>query len=262
MRYGVCFGIEYPERVAIAKKAGFDYIEGGFCTLSRGSDEVFEAFKKALEENDIRCEAANGFFPRDLVLLGDDYDEEKVVEYIENGMKRGAQIGLKKIAFGSSRARAVPENMNYAEAFNALGKVLREVIAPICEKYGVTIVTEPLRKAECNIINTVTEGVMLSVLAGKESISSLADIYHMVEEGDTCEDVKKLKGAIKHGHISYPCMKGEKRRSFPEENDGYDYQSFIDALAFAGCETCSVEAQTDDFEQDTLKAGKLLSTLK
>lgn len=262
MRYGVCFGIEYPERVAIARKAGFDYIEGGFCTLSRGSDEVFEAFRKALEENDMKCEAANGFFPRDLGLLGENYDEAKVREYIENGMKRGAQIGLKKISFGSSRARAVPDNMSYADAFAQLGKVLREVIAPVCEKYFVTIVTEPLRKAECNIINTVKEGVMLSVLAGKESISSLADIYHMVEEGDTFDDVRQLKGSIKHGHISYPLQKGELRRSFPTSTDEYDYQGFVDALAFAGCDTCSVEAQTEDFEGDTMKAGKVLRALK
>lgn len=261
MRYGVCFGIEFPERVAIAKKAGFDYIEGGFCTLSRGSDEVFEAFKKALEENDLKCEAANGFFPRDLVLLGDEYDEEKVKEYIENGMKRGAQIGLKKIAFGSSKSRSVPEGMSYAEAFAGLGKVLHNVIAPICEKYGVTIVTEPLRKDECNIINTIKEGVMLSVLADNESISTLGDIYHMIGEGDTYDDVKQLKGCLKHCHISNPNSKQGLKRDFPLDESEFDYKGFIDAMAYAGCETCSIEAQTNDFEADTLAAGAFLKTL-
>ena len=262
MRYGVCFGIEYPERVKFAKDAGFDYIECGFCTLSRGSDEVFENFKNALIQNNIRCDAANGFFPRDLVLLGDGYDEKKLTEYIENGMKRGSEIGLQKIAFGSSKARSVPENMNYAEAFEKLGTVLRDVIAPLAEKYGVTIVTEPLRKDECNIINTVKEGAMLSVLSGKECISSLADIYHMLGEGDTFDDIRQLKGSIKHSHISFPFKTGELKRAFPKDISEFDYQGFIDALTYAGCETCSVEAQTNDFKADALIAGKLLKSLK
>lgn len=261
MRYGVCFGIEYPERVEIAKKAGFDYIEGGFCTLSRGSDEVFENFKKALEKNNIKCEAANGFFPRDLCLLGENFDKERIIEYTAKGFERGALIGLEKVSFGSGKARSIPDNMSYAEAFKGLGLVLREVISPLAEKYGITIVTEPLRKDECNIINTVKEGVMLSVLAGKDSISSLADIYHMLGEGDTNEDIRQLKGSIKHSHISYPYKKGELKRAFPENENEFDYRSFISALEFAGCETCSVEAQTNDFETDTIKAGKLLKRI-
>lgn len=262
MRYGVCFGIEFPERVKIAKEAGFDYIEGGFCTLSRGSDEVFEAFKKALEENDIKCETANGFFPRDLVLVGDKFDKEAVTEYIENGMKRGVQIGLKKVAFGSSRARAVPEGISYAEGFAALGKVLTEVIAPICHKYGVTIVTEPLRKDECNIINTIKEGVMLGVLSGDEKISTLGDCYHMIGEGDTFDDVRQLKGCLQHCHISNPIPNEEGfKRKFPMSPDEWDYKGFIDAMTEAGVNTCSVEAQTNDFESDCIKAGKLLKSL-
>lgn len=261
MRYGVCTGIEHPKRVEIVKKAGFDYIEGGFCTLSRGSDEVFEAFGTALEANGIKCEAANGFFPRDLCLLGESFNEEKIIEYIENGFKRGSLIGLRKVSFGSGRARSIPDNMSYNEAFKGLGEILRNVISPLAEKYGIIIVTEPLRKDECNIINTVKEGVMLSVLAGKDNISTLADIYHMLGEGDTNEDIKQLKGLIKHSHISYPYKKGELKRAFPESEDEFDYRSFIEALEEAGCDTCSVEAQTIDFEADALKAGRMLKRL-
>lgn len=263
MRFGVCFGIEYPERVEIAKNAGFDYIEGGFCTLSRGSDEVFEAFKKTLDENNMKCECANGFFPRDLCLIGDKFNREAVEEYIEKGMKRGALIGLKKIAFGSSRARSVPENMSFDEGFKALGQVLRDVIAPICDKYGVTIVTEPLRQDESNIINTITEGVMLGVLSGNDRISTLGDCYHMIGEGDTFEDVRKLKGALRHSHISNPVPRDKNfKRTFPKNENEWDYKGFIEAMSYAGVDTCSVEAQTENFEEDCLIAGKLLSQYK
>lgn len=261
MRYGMCMQIDSPERVKTIKEAGFDYVECGFCKLSRADDSVFDAFKKALEENNIKCEAANGFFPKDIPLIGSEYDEKKTVEYMENGMKRGAQIGLKTIVFGSSGARKVPDGISYAEGFRQLGNVLHNVISPTAKKYGITIVIEPLRKDECNIINTVKEGTMLSVLSDTDNIFCLADIYHMAGEGDTFDDIRQLKGSIKHSHISNPVSKKNLKRDFPEDMNEYDYRGFIDALEYAGCDTCSVEAQCIDFESETMKAGKLLKKL-
>ena len=260
MRYGMCIGIENHERVKIAADAGFDYIECGFCLLSRADDEVFLKFKTALEENNIKCEAANGFYPWDLPIINGDMD--KIREYTEKGMKRGVEIGLKKIAFGSGKARSLPENVSYAEGFRQLGEFLCNVVSPLAEKYGMTIVTEPLRMDECNIINTVKEGVMLAVLSGKDNISCLADIYHMIGEGDTFDDIRQLKGALKHAHISNPYRKKGLKRDFPCDADEFDYQGYIDALEYAGCDTCSIEAQCVDFETGTIAAGKLLKSLK
>ena len=260
MRYGMCTGIEFPERVKVIADAGFDYVECGYCNLSRADDSVFESFKKALEENNIKCEAANGFLPKDLPIINGDM--EKIAAYIENGMKRGVQIGLKKIVFGSSVARTVPESVSYAEGFRQLGEFLKNVVSPLAEKYGMMIVTEPLRKDECNIINTVKEGVMLAVLSGRDNIAGLADIYHMIGEGDTFEDVKQLTGSIKHAHICNPYTKKNLKRDFPSDINEFDYQGFVDALAFAGCETCSVEAQCIDFNTEAAAAGMLLKSLK
>ena len=207
-------------------------------------------------------EAANGFFPKDLPIIGEGYDEKKITDYIEKGFQRGSQLGLKVVAFGSSGARKVPENVSYAEGFRQLGEFLKNVVSPLAEKYGITIVTEPLRTDECNIINTVKEGVMLSVLAGKDNISCLADNYHMEGAGDTFDDIRQLKGSIKHGHISNPVSKKGFKRDFPFSQDEYDYQGFVDALEFAGCERCSIEATCADFDSEIIPAGKLLKSLK
>ena len=258
MRYGMCMQIDAPERVKIIKDAGFDYVECGFCKLSRADDETFEAFRKALNGNNILCEAANGFFPKDIPLVGDEFDEKKTAEYMERGMKRGAEIGLKTVVFGSSGARAVPENISYAEGFRQLGRVLHDVISPMAKKYGITIVMEPLRKDECNIINTVKEGTMLAVMSDTDNVFCLADIYHMIGEGDTFEDIRQLKGSIRHSHISNPYSKKDLKRDFPADMTEFDYAGFIEALEFAGCETCSVEAQCIDFQSETVAAGKLL----
>lgn len=261
MRYGVCSGLDKAARVKLIKKSGFDYIETGFSGLSRESDEVFEAFKAALLENDIRCEAANGFFPRDYLILDKDFDAAKFETYIENGMKRGAEIGLKTVVFGSGKARAIPDGMSYTEAFSRLARFLGETVSPIAEKYGVTVVIEPLRKDESNIINTVKEGVILALMSGKANIAGLGDIYHMIGAGDTYDDIVQLSGSIKHAHISNPVGKNGDKRCYPLDKDEFDYKGFVDALTKAGCTRCSIEAGTDDFDTEIVAAGKVLKSI-
>lgn len=261
MRFGVCRGVEALEDIKTAAKAGFDYIETGFSGLSRCSEEEFEAFAAALKENDIKCEASNGFLPRDYKVVGEEFDEEKIAAYIEKGMERGAKVGLQVVVFGSGKARAVPDGMSFAEAYKQLVYFLGEVAAPIAARYGVTVVTEPLRKDESNIIHTIKEGVMLGAATGRENVGGLGDIYHMVGAGDTYDDVRELKGSLLHSHISNPNGNGVKNRTYPADAAEFDYKGFIDALEFAGCPRCSVEAGCDDFAREAPLAAKLLKSL-
>lgn len=261
MRFGVCRGVDAIEDIKTAAKAGFDYIECGFSGLSRCSDAEFEAFAAVLSENNIKCEAANGFLPRDYKVVGEEFNEQKIAAYIEKGMERGAAVGLKVVVFGSGKARAVPEGMSFAKAYSELVYFLGEVAAPIAAKYGITVVTEPLRKDESNIIHTVKEGVMLGAATGKENVGGLGDIYHMVGAGDTYDDIKELKGSLLHAHISNPNEKDGKKRTYPASADEFDYKGFIDALEYAGCPRCSVEAGCDDFAKEAPITAKLLKSL-
>lgn len=261
MKYGVCTGVDRPENVFIAKKAGFDYIECGFSGLARESDEVFEAFAAALRENDIRCEAANGFFPRDYKLIGPDSDPAMLAAYIRKGMERGSKIGLKTVVLGSGRARDIPENTGFAAAFSALADFIGNIAAPIASLYGVEIVIEPLRADESTIIHTVTEGVMLAAASGAENVSGLADLYHMLGANDTNGDILALKGNIKHGHISNPRGTNGFKRIYPADASEFDYRGFVNALREAGCERCSVEANCSDFAADAPKAAAVLKSL-
>ena len=247
MRYGMCMGIDSPQNVKTAKDAGFDYMECGFSLLSRADEEMFEKFKAALKKSDMKCEAANCFLPGDLPVINHDYRSKKYVDYIEKGMTRGKQIGLEVIVFGSSAARSVPEGTSFAEGFRQLGDFLKSVVSPLAEKYGMTVVIEPLRKNETNMINTVKEGTMLAVLS---------------ENDNNNDDIRQLKGSIKHAHFSNPSSTNGLKRGFPKSFDEYDYQAFIDALKYAGCERCSVEAKCIDYSTEAFEAGNLIKQLK
>ncbi len=261
MRYGVCIGLDNCDKVRIAADSGFDYIECGFGTLARCSDEEFELYKKVLDEKNIRVEAANGFLPGELKVCGENVDSEALCAYIEKGMQRGHQIGLKTVVFGSGGARSLPDGWDYRDGFLQLAEFLRDIAGPIAAKYGIRIVMEPLRRKECNIINTVKEGVMLAACSERENVGGLADLFHMVEEGDTNEDIKDLKGSLWHAHISNPVKRENANRIYPLGENEFDYKSFIEALEYSGCERCSIEAACFDFEKEAPVAAQLLKRI-
>ncbi len=264
MRFGACIGADHPEFIPTALKAGYDYIEGGFSFLAECDDAVFETYKKALIDSGLKCEAANGLFKYDMALFGKGYNKSKLTDYLKAGMSRGAEIGLEIVVFGSGPARSYPEYMTFADGFYALSRVTGDVIAPIADEYGITIVIEPLRKAETKIINTVKEGVMLAAAARKHNVSGLADLFHMAVEGDTFDDIRQLKGSIRHSHLAnpFPTPSGRPARSYPLSDDEYDYAGFFSALEYAGCPRCSVEAGTQDKEKELLLTGAFLQKYK
>lgn len=261
MRFGVCCGIDNEERVKIAVESGFDYIECGFQMFANATEEQLAVWEERERKYGILCESTNCFLPNSHKVTGENVDYDALREFVGRGMKNSARMGVKTVVFGSSGARNIPEGFSYAKGFSQIGYFLREIASPEAEKYGITVVTEPLQKAESNMINTVKEGVMLSVLAGKENVKGLADLFHMVQCGDTAEDLVMLSGSIAHGHISNPVGRDGKKRIYPASVDEYDYKSFVDALEKGGCERISVEADVIDFSVDAPRAIKVLRSL-
>ena len=251
MRFGFCVGGDV-ERVKIAAAIGADYVETGFEVLAKEDGAEYDAFCAALEKASIRCESANCFIPGSMKLTGENVDCDALRRYVERGMSRGAAIGLKTVVFGSGGARSVPEEFPFDKAFRQLASFLREIAGPIAETYGITVVVEPL--CDCNIISTAKEGVMLAAAADRPNVRGLVDLYHMVKMSDAIGNIRHLKGLIGHAHIAEP-----SKRVYPADPAEYDYQAFIDALEFAGCPRCSVEAGSSDFAKDAPAALRVLT---
>ena len=101
---------------------------------------------------------------------------------------------------------------------------------------------------------------MLAVLSGRDNIACLADLYHMVDDNN--DDIRQLRGSVRQAHFSNPTSTDGLKRRFPKSLEEYDYQAFIDALKFAGCERCSVEAKCVDYATEAFEAGNLIKELK
>ncbi len=261
MRFGVCTGIDNEENVRIAAESGYDYIECGFQMFANATEEQLKEWEERENKYGIFAEAANCFLPGSLPVTGDNVDYEALREFVARGMKNSARLGLKTVVFGSSGARSIKEGYSYEKAVRQMGYFLREIASPEAAKYGITVVTEPLQKAETNMINTVKEGVLLAALADRDNIRCLADLFHMEQCGDTADDILMIKDSIAHAHISNPVGKDGKKRIYPLYADEFDYKSFLDVLKLGACERCSIEAAVSDFAYEAPIAIKLLRSL-
>ena len=256
MKFGMCVQnpqIDFIDEIAAM---GYEYIEGRFNLFTDCDEELVEKMRAALERNNIKCEACNCFIPGNLKLTGDSVDEEALRAHIEKGMSGASRLGCKIVVFGSGGARNIPDTITREEGKKQIEHFLRDIVAPIAEKYDITVVTEPLRSSETNVLNTVHEAVTMADRVGKKNIASLGDLYHMYAENETPESITEFVGKVKHCHIA-----DVTDRSYPFEGDEYDYSRFIKAMEEVGCERCSVEGRTDDYIGDSKKAIELLRSL-
>ncbi len=261
MKFGVCTGIDNEENVRVAAESGFDYIECGFQMFANATEEQLVQWEEREKKYGIYAEAANCFLPNTLPVTGDNVDYDALRDFVARGMKNSARLGLKTVVFGSSGARSIKEGFSYEKAVKQMGYFLREIAGPEAAKYGITVVTEPLQKAETNMINTIKEGVLLAALADRDNIRCLVDLFHMEQCGDTADDVIMIKDSIAHAHISNPVGRDGKKRIYPLYADEFDYKAFVDALRQSSCERCSIEASVTDFKTEAPLAIKLLRSL-
>ena len=260
MKFGVCRGLDDFESIKIASEIGVDYYECGFGSLAKYDDEKFNNCKAFLAENKLPCLVANGFIPGDLKVVGDSIDYVALTEYLDKGFERAKSLGLKKIVFGSGSARSYPEGFDSDKAKEQLAFFLSEYAAPKAERAGCIIVMEPLRFCESSMIHMVSDGIEIARMSGKKNVAGLADLYHVYGNNDRIEDIGKFNGMLLHSHIAEP-----EKRVYPSAEDSENviniYKKFLGAVKLAGCETCSVEAHTDDFKTDIADALAILKTL-
>lgn len=260
MKFGVCRGLDDFESIKFASKAGVDYYECGFGSLAKFDDEKFNECKDFLSENNLPCMVSNGFIPGELKVVGDSIDYGALSEYLDKGFERAKILGVEKVVFGSGGARSFPEGFSFEKAKEQLAFFLSEYAAPKAEKAGCVIVMEPLRFGESSMIHTVADGIEIAHMSGKKNVAGLADLYHVFGNNDSIEGIADFKGELLHSHIAEP-----EKRVYPSTKDSEEiiaiYKSFFDVLKIAGCETCSVEARTDDFANDIADALAILKTL-
>jgi sugar phosphate isomerase/epimerase len=247
---GYCVSLKGLEA---AKAAGFDYVELGATEIATLSDDGFEAALARVKEAGIPTSNANLFLPATMKVTGPDIDPDAQMAYVRTAFARLARLGVKILCFGSGGARRVPDGFAKEEAFAQL-VAFGKRIAPEARAHGITVVIEPLRRQETNIINTAAEGLELVRAVNDPNFELLIDFYHLASENEDPSIVVTARDHIRHLHMANP-----QGRVFPLAWDEFDYAPFFEQLrriGYAG--RISIEASSRDVPAEAPRAIALL----
>lgn len=184
--------------LARIRDAGFDYAElpaMSFADMdSCGFSSVLGVF-----EAPVAC----NLFPGRIPLVSWERDLCVICDYLDVVLSRAVSLGIGKIVFGSGKARSYDaSSMSFDTAMERLKKTVCSAIIPKACEYGVTILLEPLKRGECNLINTVEEGYSFVSDVSSPRFLLMADIYHMNSNGEDLSTLVSSLDRIHHIHIA------------------------------------------------------------
>jgi sugar phosphate isomerase/epimerase len=126
-------------------------------------------------------------------------------------------------------------------------------MGPVARAHGVVVVLEPLRRGECNFINTVAEGAAIVREVDDPGVRLLADIYHMLCEDEGPESIVAAGPLLAHCHIA------EEDGRTPPGVHGEDFTRYLDALRRIGYQGgISFEGRWTDIAKELPVAVKTL----
>lgn len=239
MRFGICTD---PMGIGILEEMGYDYLECSIAPLGTMEEAAFAEILGRVKASALRCEAGNLFLPGTCRITGEKADFPSAIAHLRRAIPRFAQLGGQVAVFGSGGARGVPEGFPAERALEQLAEFCR-LAGDVCAESGVRIAIEPLNRGECNVINSVAEGIALAEAAGHPSVGVLADWYHVAAEAEGTGGIERAGEALWHCHIARP-----QGRAYPRPDDPQDagYEAFFGALkriGYAG--RVSVEGRGD-----------------
>ena len=248
---GYCVGLKGLE---VAKAAGFDYVELGTSEIAALSDADFESALAHVKAVGIPTPNANLFLPASLKVTGAEAASvEDQMAYVKKAFTRLERLGVKILCFGSGGARRVPDGFPKEQAFAQL-VAFGKRIAPEAKAHGITVVIEPLRRQETNIINTAGEGFDLVKAVNHPNFELLIDFYHLASENEDPKIVVEAKDHLRHLHMANP-----QGRVFPLKWDEFDYAPFFARLreiGYAG--RMSIEGSSPDVPAQAPQSIELL----
>jgi len=223
---GVC---TTPDKAGGVKDAGGQYVEPsvtGFLIPDK-PDSAWEKNLLAAKACPLPVAACNGFLPGSLKSTGPTIHHEAILKWADIAFRRAKQIGIDRIVFGSSGSRKLTDDFPREKAKSQFVDLLRR-LGPIAAQHDVVIVIEPLRREEDNFINTVLDGAWFVEQVNHPNIRLLADLYHLLCNGETPDELRKVAPLLRHMHIA------EKDGRTAPGVHGEDFRPFFNALRGTG----------------------------
>lgn len=239
-----------------AARAGFSFVELPADTVRLMTPESFESLRNTLTEAGLSCSACNMLFPEDIALTGPDYNHTVTTAMLDESLARLSQLGVKKAIFAQVRAWRIP-SAGRERAINDLAETIRHSILPVCRRYDLQLLLEPIRRSVCDLINTPDEAYELADLVGDSDCGVMLDLYHLRENGIEAHslDLPRMKD-VTHIHIA------GRERQLPPAGGAEELLPLLAALFHGGCrgDLC-LETRAPESEAQLLCAGKWMAAV-
>ncbi|GAB3641030.1 sugar phosphate isomerase/epimerase family protein [Spirosoma arcticum] len=240
---GVCTTYD---KAGLLKRLGYSFVEesvGKFLIPDAG-DEQYAKNRLALKAETVPVRSYIYFFPGNLKSVGPDLHHEAILQRADLALRRAKECGSQNIVFGSGGSRAIPDGFDRAKA-KAQHIELCQKMAPLAEKHGVTLAVEPLNRSETNFINSLAEGVEIIQAVNNPWFKLQCDIYHMLKDDESPDEIVKYGDYITHCHIA------EKRNRTAPGVEGDDFKPYFRALKKIKYQGgLSLECRWKDFDQE------------
>ena len=199
---GVCTTFS---NAALLRANGYAFVEESVAGLLMPDqpDEKFRAQLSALKAASLPVPACRIFLPGSLPCVGPAVKQDALMTFTETVLRRGGEAGVQTLVFGSGGSRRIPDGFDPGQAREQLIGFLR-LMLPIAGKHGVTVALEHLNRGETNMINRVSQALEIVQAVDHPNLKMLVDIYHMLREGETADEIVKAGCYIHHCHIAEP----------------------------------------------------------
>ena len=212
------------------------------------TDQQFRERLTAIKKLPVPLYGCNLFIPGDLKVVGDEVDEQAVLEYVDVVLQRAQAAGLTLITWGSGGSRGVPEGFSRLTA-TAQFIYMAKKVASVAAKYDIILALENLNSTECNFINTVGEALAVVKAVDHTNFRLCVDIYHMLKDNESPDAIAGSKGYVVY------CEVAEKEGRTPPGVQGDDFTPYLEALKkedYTG--NIVIECRWDDLEQQGASA--------
>ncbi len=236
-------------KAGLLKSLGFSFVEESVGTflIPDAGNEQYEKNQLALKTEKVPVRSYIYFFPGSLKSVGPDTHHEAILQRADLALKRAKECGSKNIVFGSGGSRAIPDGFDRAKA-KAQHIELCQKMAPLAEKHGVTLAVEPLNRSETNFINSLAEGVEIIQAVNNPWFKLQCDIYHMLKDDESPDEIVKYAPYITHCHIA------EKRNRTAPGVEGDDFRPYLRALKKINYKGgLSLECRWKDFDSEVAR---------
>ena len=181
-----------------------------------------------VEGRGIRVAACNRMLPDDLPVTGPSVSATALHGYLNHAFARARRLGVKLIALDGAASRDVPQDGDSPFAWRQLGNFLR-----LCQGHakeaGITVALEPLRKADCSLMNLVSEATLIAGLLQLSNIAVCANSGCMGMASEPLSVLRRAAPLLRHVHVENALT-----RALPRPGDGEDYARLVETLEDIG----------------------------